>query len=287
MAAAQPTHSREYLMACLAYCLTWELAGTRARGQWQLIACFVAAENRLNQRQRWMLELYEEGPPSAQEERSLRSQIEIYLLQPRDVAYIRAGILSLLPESLRPAAEAHSLMRGLSVQSSEYGKLTSWVFNSNRRRLKMAPASSVALAEREQEFNRFLELPYFVESFQGFWRVAPKRRSNRRTRVLLCLGAVMSQMVRGDDAASCELWAGRLAAMCHLGAQTKHDICRLMRQMHAGSYDVQELAYRLLVDARAIDQQNLQRFITVYAGQLSSYATELLRHLRFAAESSP
>jgi hypothetical protein len=268
----------------MAYCMTWELAGSRASRHWQGIHTFVAAANHLSERQRWTLELYEESPPSAQEERSIRSRIDAYLLQPRDVVYFRTGILNLLPEAMRAAAEIHSFMRGLTIPSNDYGKLKAWVMSWNLRRPQVSQRPVTPLAEREQEFERFLELPYFVESFRRFWRVSPKKRSNRRTRVLVCIGAAMSQMMRVEDSLGFEPWIQRLAVICHFSSQTKHDLCHLMDAMHGASYDVQELAYRLFVDARTIDQRNLERFIKRYNNDLSECASELASRMRFGSE---
>ncbi len=95
--------------------MTWELAGTRAIGALVGISMHLSAgENALGEMQRWTIELYEEGPPTAQEERSIRARIDAYLLQPRDVAYFGSGILKLLPEGLREAAATHSLDAWLS-----------------------------------------------------------------------------------------------------------------------------------------------------------------------------
>ena len=268
----------------MAYCMTWELAGSRARNHWGGIRSFVSGENHLDERQRWTLELYEEGPPSAQEERSIRSRIDAYLVQPRDVLYFRTGILNLLPDVLREAAGVHSFMHGLTAPANGYGKLKSWGVSWSLGRSKVSQVRTLALAEREEEFNRFLELPYFVESFRRFWQVAPKMRSNRRTRVLICIGAAMSQMIRVEDSVGFELWTHRLATISHYGLQTKQDLCRLIDVMNGVSYDLQELAYRLLVDARVIDQQNLERFIKLYSDELSKLAPELASRMRFGGE---
>jgi len=265
----------------MAYCMTWELAGTRATAHWSEIHAFITGENALGELQRWTIELYEEGPPTAQEERSIRARIDAYLLQPRDVAYFGSGILQLLPESLREAAATHSLMHGLAMPSTEFGTLKSWVMGWKTAQYHAPQVRALPLAEREQDFSRFLEQPYFIEGFRQFWRAAPKRRSNRRTRVLVSLGAALSQMVRMDEAADLDLWAERLTASCHFTSQTKDDLRSLIDEMCAISYDVPELAYRLLVDAREIDQQNLHGFIRCYRHQLSALAPELARHMQF------
>tara|TARA_B110000208_G_scaffold66130_1_gene85761 strand:- start:2614 stop:3408 length:795 start_codon:yes stop_codon:yes gene_type:complete len=264
--------------------MTWELAGTRASEHWSGIQAFVSGENALGELQRWAIELYEEGPPTAQEERSIRARIDAYLLQPRDVAYFGSGILKLLPEGLRETAATHSSMHGLAMPSTEFGTLKSWVMGWKTAQYHAPKVRALPLAEREQDFNRFLEQPYFVESFRRFWQVAPKRRTNRRTRVLVCIGAALSQMVRVDEAADLDLWAERLTASCHFTSQTKDDLRSLIDEMCAISYDVPELAYRLLVDAREIDQQNLHGFIRCYRDQLSAMAPELARNMQFGFE---
>ena len=152
MTIARQNNSEEFLIVCMAYCLTWELAGSRARNCWAMIRAFIAGENGLNERQRWTLELYEEGPPSAQEERSIRSRMDAYVAQPRDVVYFRSGILNLLPGTLREAAGGHSFMHGLSMPSSDYGKLKSWVMQWNLGRFKAPEVRAFPLAEREEDF---------------------------------------------------------------------------------------------------------------------------------------
>ena len=265
----------------MAYCMTWELAGSRATDHWSEIRVFISGENALDERQLWAIELYEEGPPTAQEERSIRARIDAYLRQPRDVAYFRSGILNLLPESLRETAGAHSFMHGLAMPSTEYGKLKSWAMSWKVARFKAPEVHVLPLAEREQDFSRFLEQPYFVESFRRFWRVAPKCRSNRRTRVLVSLGAALSQMVRVDETVDFDLWTSRLTVSCHFTTQTENDLRSLIDEMSAISYDVQELAYRLFVDAKEIDQHNLKAFIDRYCDELSALAPELARCMQF------
>jgi hypothetical protein len=281
VSATQPTASEEFLIVSMAYCMTWELTGTRAPNHWSGIHAFLTDANPLSEQQLWVIELYEEGPPTAQEERSIRSRIDAYLLQPRDVAYFRSGILNLLPDQLREAAETHSFMHGLAMPSTEFGTLKSWVMRWKVARFQAPQVRVLPLAEREADFGRFLEQPHFVASFRKFWRVAPKRRSNRRTRVLVCIGAALSQMVRVDETVDFDLWTERLTVSCHFTAQTREDLRSLIDEMSNVSYDVQELAYRLLVDAREIDQRNLQSFIDHYRDELSALAPELARSMQF------
>ena len=261
--------------------MTWELAGARAKDHWSKIHAFLAGGSALSEQQRWGVELYEEGAPTAQEERSIRSRIDAYLLQPRDVAYFRRGILNLLPDQLRGAAEAHSFMYGLAMPSTEFGTLKSWVMRWKVARFQAPQVRVLPLAEREADFGRFLEQPHFVASFRKFWRVAPKCRSNRRTRVLVCIGAALSQMVRVDETVDFDLWTDRLTTSCHFTEQTREDLRSLIDEMLNVSYDVQELAYRLFVDAREIDQRNLQSFINHYGDELSALAPELARSMQF------
>jgi hypothetical protein len=281
VSATQPTASEEFLVVSMAYCMTWELAGTRAQDHWSGIRAFLTSGNALSEQQRWAIELYEEGAPTAQEERSIRSRIDAYLLQPRDVAYFRSGILNLLPDQLREAATGHSFMHGLAMPPPELGLLKSWAMSWKVARFHAPQVHVLPLAEREADFDRFLEQPHFVVSFRKFWRVAPKCRGNRRTRVLVCIGAALSQMVRVDDAVDFDLWTDRLTVACHFTEQTREDLRSLIDEMSNVSYDVQELAYRLFVDAREIDQRNLQSFISQYLDELSALAPELARSMQF------
>lgn len=283
MTVPTKTRSQEYLIACMAYCMTWEMTGARAPDHWELIHDFVAGNFDLSERQQWKVELYEEGPPSAQEERSIISRIDAYLLQPRDVAYFRSGVLNLLPETQRDAAAKHSLMRSLEMPPSDYGTLKAWVMSWKVDRYQAPEVRQLPLASRENEFNRFLGLPNFVEAFRLFWRVEPKRRDNRQTRVLVCLGAALSQMVQVEETVDFQRWTDRLASICHFTPQTARDLQALMEEMSAFSYDVQELSYQLLVDSRDVDKQNFRNFIERYREDLSELAPVLARGLQFEA----
>lgn len=283
MSEEQANADKEFLIVSMAYCMTWELVGSRASEHWAEVRSFVAGANSLAERQRWAVELYEESPPTAQEERSIRARINAYLRQPRDVAYFRTGILNLLPVPLQESAAAHSLMHGLEMPSTEYSNLKSWVMRWKSANYKAPIIRSVALAEREVEFNRFLEQPSFAESFRCFWGTAPKCRDNRRTRVLVSLAAALSQMLQDQEAADFDLWTSRFSVECHFTAQTKQDLRVLLDALSANSYDVEELAYHLLVDANEADHKNVRSFIDRYSDQLSSLAAKFALSMQFRA----
>lgn len=283
MADQNRNHSEEFLIVCMAYCMTWELAGTRAPKHWGLIHALVGEAGRFNERERWVVELYEEGSPSAQEERSILSRIEAYLVQPRDVAYFRAGILNLLPEALREAAISHSMMRSLAMPS-DYGKLKTWVMGWRIARYSRPQVPVLPLAEREADFERFLELPHFVEAFRRHWRAPPKYRNGRQTRTLVCRAAALGQMVQVDESIDFDQWTTHMAEDCHFSEQTRNELMLLTEEMSVFSYEAQELAYRFLIDAREIDQRNIRNFIKRFNRELSDFAQDFVRGMQFDGE---
>ncbi|MFP4167023.1 MAG: hypothetical protein ACLFUF_07665 [Opitutales bacterium] len=278
MEQSLPNNPEAFLVCCLSYCMTWELAGPRAPEHWADLRAYAASEGCLGEGERWAAELYEEGPPSAQEERSILARIESFLTGPCDVDRVRNAVLNLLPEELRTAAKGHSLLSGLKA-SGGYGKFKAWATPRRFFRKRASDVEPAPQANREAEFSRFLEFPHAIHAFRRFWRVDPKKRDNRRTRVLVCLGAALSQMLPFDEAGDLETWMDRFAEICAVTEQTKHDLLSLVREMQSFSYDAHELAYYLLVDARGIDKRNLLRFIQEHKDRLSDFAGELEDYL--------
>ena len=278
MNAPAQAYAETYLIGLLAYCATWEVAGSRAPEHWEGIRHYLEEEAGLEERQRWAAELYEEGPPTAQEERSVQYRIEDGFNGPRDALAFRERVLALVPEALRTTVAGHSLLRHLEAPR-EFGRLKQWLAQwrlagPGRRRFVAQP-----LAEREADFLRFLELPFAVEGFRRFWHQAPKYRNNRQTRVLVCVAAALGQLVGAAESADIREWAARLAAGCAFSDQTRDDIAGLAEEMSAYFYDPEELAYRLVVDAKPIDKQNLREFVRTHRPRLSDSADELMRGL--------
>jgi hypothetical protein len=267
----------------MAYCMTWELVGSRAPKSWDLIHAFVAKEGSFAERERWAMELYEESSPSAQEERSVVSRIESFLLKPRDVAYFRAGILSLLPEALRHAAESHSMMRSFAMPS-DYGKLKTWVMGWRLASYAKPHVTVSPLAEREADFARFLELPFFLQGFRRYWQAKPKYRNSRQTRTLVCRAAILSQIIQADESTDFEQWTLHMAGDCHFSEQTRGELIILTQEMSVFSYEAEELAYRFLIDAREIDQRNIVNFIKRFSGELSEFSKEFMQCMLFDGE---
>ncbi len=268
------------MLTCLAYCLTWELAGPRAASAWGGIREYADADGGLGERSRWMAELYEESPPSAQEERSLMRRLEPMLQTGREVKRLRDELLALLPEAMRESAAGHSLMRPLSVPS-EYNKLKAWLLGKQVSAQRLRIVGETSLAEREVEFERFLEQPFFLEGFRRFWRHPPKFRTNRQTRVLLTLAAALSQMIELEQVADFSMWKKRLAEDCHFTDQTQDDLSYLVEHMADFSYDPQELAYRLFVDAKDADKRNLRGFMEHYSKELSAFCADFRKGMEY------
>ncbi|WP_269526267.1 hypothetical protein [Coraliomargarita parva] len=277
----QDPDTEDFLIAAMAYCLCWELRSTHAHKDWTLLQEWIREESGLSERTRWKLELYEEGPPSAQEERSILSRIEQYLLTPHDVVRYRNDILALLPEFLRETAASHSLMRGFVVPKG-YSRIKSWLAGQRNASQRIAGIRQAPLSEREADFARFLEQPYFLQAFRSYWHASPKLRNNRQTRVLVTFAAALSQMVKvGEEQAAQVNWAKRLATICHFSEQTRGDLDQLVGSMLDHTYDAQELAYRFFIDAREVDKRNMSSFILNYEGELSDFTAEFNRGLLF------
>ncbi len=270
------SESDAVLIASMGYCLTWEITGARANQHWQGIRDYIAGSATLSDMDRWVCELYEESSPTAQEERSILSRIEERLDSPQRAASFRNAILSILPVPLTDAALKHRLMNSLT-SVEDYGRIRSWLIEHKLASFRPTPKYRVPLAEREADFIRFIEHPYFLEGFRRFWHAKPKKRNNKQMRVLLCASAALSQLITCHEASEVREWARRLGLIGSYSEQTQEDVSSLCLEMLDESYDAQELAYRILVDAREVDRRNLEIFCERYADELSDFAQDLVR----------
>ena len=276
------TESDEVLIVKLTYCLTWEIGGARASQYWESIRDYIKTSDLLSEMERWGCELYEEASPSAQEERSVLSRINARLDHPREVIRFRQAILDLLPSSIIEVAAKHRMMNSLSVPEG-YSRLRTWLAEHKLAGLRPEPPAVTPLATREADFLQFIEYPYFLEGFRMFWQQSPKFRNNKETRVLLCVAASLSQMLACDDAAEWQDWSARLGRIGSYTEKTQRDVAELCVAMSGESYDVQELAYRLFVDAQKVDKQNIVTFCQRYSDELNGFADELVRGMQLDA----
>jgi len=273
------TDSDEVLLATMAYCLSWEIGGARASQYWEGIRDYVKTCEGLSETDRWVCELYEESSPTAQEEQSILSRINARLDHPRVVVKYRQVILELLPSSIAEIALKHRLMNSLVVPEG-YGRLRSWLVEHRIDALRPAQPKLAPLAAREGEFLKFIEYPHFLEGFRAYWHQAPKCRNNQQTRVLLCVAASLSQMLAGEDLNDLQEWSARLGRIGSYTEQTQRDVSELSLVMSDESYDAQELAYRLFVDAKEVDRQNIITFCNRYVDELTDFARDLLRGMQ-------
>jgi hypothetical protein len=276
------SESDEFLIATMAYCLSWEISGTRAKQAWSGIREYISMSNDMSDTERWMCELYEESGPTAQEERSIISRLNARIIRPRASLHYQQSILALLPDSFVEVAKKHRLIGSLSF-CEEASSLRRWLAQYKISSLPAANAVPLAsLSAREHGFLEFIEHPYFLEGFRRYWHQHPKFRNNAQMRVLLCVAAAISQMVTCEDIVAIQSWVCRLSQICHYAEQTQQDLTELSFAMLNESYDAQELAYRLFVDARSVDQTNIITFCQRYADELTGFAHELVRGLQLA-----
>ncbi|MFP4070212.1 MAG: hypothetical protein ACOCVJ_03575 [Verrucomicrobiota bacterium] len=269
----------EFLIACMSYCLLWELAGSRISETWDRVRDWSRNEASLSERQRWMVELYEERPPTVQEERSLLARIQASAAQ-RGATGFREGVLELIPSGYRDAAARHSLMAGLTVEQVR-GIRRFWRKSTPRPvSVLKRVGGEVSLADREINFIRFLELPYFLDGFRRFWRQPPKFRSNVQTRVLLTLAAALSQMVPVEESEFLGEWIEPLKTYGYYTQATYQDLGELVAEMRLHTYDAQELAYHLLIDAKDADRAGLVRYLETHREHFSAFADTFLRRLQ-------
>ena len=270
--------SDEFLIACMAYSLSWEIAGSNAFQHWSAIRDYVQHHEGLSERERWTCELYEESSPSAQEERSILARINQRIDHPRRIVNFHKAILKLLPKPLVEAAEKHRLMNSL-VLPVGYGRIRTWLSEHKLARLRPTPGLP-ALAAREAEFGRFIEHPYFIEGFRKFWHHAPENRNCKQTRVLLCMGAALSQMLPGEDAEESAEWSGRLGQVSNFTERTREDVAGLCQMMFDASYDAHELGYLLFADAKEADRDAIEVFCQRYTEELTGFARDLVGGLQ-------
>ena len=273
------SESDDFLVASMAYCLSWEIGGAGVRQHWKAIRDYIEKSESLSEMERWMCELYEESSPTAQEGHSIVARINARLDHPRKVISFRQSILALMPEALAETADKHRLMNSLSVPVG-YSMLRSWLTQSKVAPAISAQSKAASLATREADFLRFIEHPYFLEGFREYWHQAPKFRNNKQMRVLVCIAAALSQMVCCVDASDLRLWSQRLSKIGNYTEQTQKDIADLCLVMMAESYDAEELGYRLYVDASEVDRINFITFCERHANELTDFARDLVRGLQ-------
>jgi hypothetical protein len=267
----------------LAYCLTWEIASVRASQYWLRIRDFIKTCERRTEMDRWVCELYEESSPTAQEERSIVARINAQIDQPRSLESYRQAVLELLPGSLYPMVEKHRLIKALACHGGSRGRFSLWLAERKITALRSSAGNLPPMAEREADFLRFIESPLFVEAYRKFWHQAPKYRNNQQVRVLTCLAASLSQMVRLATVEELQVWIERLGCLGSFSIQTQRDLAELCMDMTTHTYDAQELAYRLLVDAQEVDRRKLIQFCYQYADSLTEFAQELVRGLQLSS----
>lgn len=268
-----------FLSLCTGYCLTWEVAGTRAPEQWGLLRQALRTSDELAEHERWAAELYEERLPTAQEERTLLSRLEQVIHSRRQMEEMKALIQSLLPESLRAAAAKHSLLQALQLPQ-EPSVVQTWLKRSGLHLPATADTPlpwGGCLGEREADFERFLSLPRFEDNFRKYWHSGPKNRSNRETRALVTIGAIFGQSLRIGTPAELEQWTKRLGSGCHYSSQTQIDVLDIAADTAGESYDATELTYRLLADANPQDVTYLKDFIGGHLADMTGFASEMLR----------
>ncbi|MGZ0655233.1 hypothetical protein ACWPKO_13530 [Coraliomargarita sp. W4R53] len=273
--------SDEFLVATMAYCLSWEIAGARASQHWSGIRNYIKENDALTELERWTCELYEETSPTAQEERSIQSRINARVDHPRVVITLRQAILDLLPASLSEVAVKHRLMQSLVVPEG-YGPLRTWLAEHNVAGFRPVQPALAPLAAREAEFLQFIEAPLFLQGFREYWHQESKYRTNKQTRVLLSVAASLSQMLTVDNAADLQQWCTRLARIGSYTDQTQFDVADLSFLMLGESYDAHELGYRLLIDAQPVDRQNIITFCERYADELTGFARDFVNGMKIA-----
>ncbi|WPJ95638.1 hypothetical protein SH580_19655 [Coraliomargarita algicola] len=274
--------SDAFLVAAMAYCLSWEITGARASQHWSGIRDYIKQNSTLTETERWCCELYEESSPTAQEERSIQSRINARIDHPRMVIKLRQSILDILPATIVESARKHRLIQSL-IAPEGYGPLRTWLAERNIAGFRPVPPTLAPLAAREAEFYHFLESPCFLEGYRKYWHQEPKLRNNKQMRVLLSVSAALSQMLTVDSAEELQHWCARLAVIGSYTEQTQLDVVELCSMMSAESYDAHELGYRLLVDAQALDRQNIVTFCERYADELTGFARELVRGMQITA----
>jgi hypothetical protein len=248
------------LSVCLAYCLSWETAGKVVRENWTKLRGIWQSLETLKPEDRRLIELYEESAPTVNEERYLTRRIEklVPTSKPRQV--LATWMLGCLPDDLEKAAARHPLIRD-------------WLSPTQRglpfmllRRPKAPPGQGEEEAlpvesEREEDFAQFLAMPGFEKAFEQYWHRAPKDRTNKLTRALVTIAAILSHFFSPQQFQKGSAVRAYLKGVCHFSDITVDELCEIARQLESHWYQTADLAYRLLVDARLRDRLNIDEMI--------------------------
>ncbi len=248
------------LSVCLAYCLSWEIAGKVLRENWTKLRAVTQQLDMLKAEDRRLIELYEESAPTVNEERYLTHRIEKLVPTSKSRQTLATWMLSCLPDDLEKAAARHPLIRDWLSPSPgglPFRLLRRPKAPSDQAEGEFLPSES----EREEDFAQFLAMPGFEKAFEQYWHRAPKDRANKLTRALVTIGAILSHFFSPQQFKKGSAVRAYLKGVCHFSDITVDELCDIAKQLESHWYQTPDLAYRLLVDARLRDRLNIDEMI--------------------------
>ncbi|MBC2594185.1 hypothetical protein H5P28_07910 [Ruficoccus amylovorans] len=248
------------LSVCLAYCLSWEIAGKMLRENWSRLRAVWQSLDALKPEDRRLIELYEEFAPTVSEERYLTHRIEKLVPTSKSRQTLALWMLSCLPDELEKAAARHPLIRDWlspTERSLPFRLLRRPKAASGQSAEELFPAES----EREEDFAQFLAMPGFEKIFEHYWHQPPKNRTNRLTRALVTVAAILSHFFTPQQFKRGSALRAHLKGVCHFSDATVDELCDIARKLESHWYQTADLAYRLLVDTRPRDRLNIAEMI--------------------------
>ncbi|QYY35425.1 hypothetical protein [Ruficoccus sp. ZRK36] len=249
------------LSLCLAYCLSWETGGKMMRENWTTLREIVQQLDTLKPEDRRLIELYEESAPTVNEERYLTRRIEKLVPTPKARQALGTWILSCLPEDLSVTAARHPLIRDW-LTPGQRGLPFMLLRRSRSVSAQTEEDSLPAESEREEDFAQFLAMPGFEKTFEQYWHRDPKDRTNKLTRALVTIGAILSHFFSAEQFNKGSAVRSYLKGVCHFSDITVDELCDIARQLESHWYQSTDLAYRLLVDARLRDRLNIDEMVS-------------------------
>ncbi|MEM9227368.1 MAG: hypothetical protein AAGA45_05315 [Verrucomicrobiota bacterium] len=256
------------LAFCLSYCISWEVAGKMSRASWKRLRAKVEEADALGDKDRYIIELYEESRPTVSEEMYLTQRIKRLMPDHGARHHLAKGIVECLPESMHEAAEKHALLREWMTQPRKAKGMTFFgkkVASTPPFRSKLhVPEAPLAESEREEDFAQFLAMPGFERAFAHYWHQPPKNRRNREVRGLVTIAAILSHFFRSEQLDEDSPMRQSLIQDCHFSESTVLELHNIVQQLEGNWYQSTDLAYRLMVDTREADRHSIVNVVKLH-----------------------
>lgn len=237
-------------------CLSWELHLPLADALKRLDA--EVGREHFSPCESWALELYEEGRTSFEEGKAV-TRLLADSIQPGEEA---REVLPLVERCLPPGKRSVLRQQPLFTQFRQRMEALSkpWLVRLFQQEALPEKNPSVTV-EREDAFRQFLTLPGFRDAFVRYWHTPPKDRTNRETRILILIAALVRGVGDWHAPDGRERLRQSLMAECHFTEISARDILDVSNTLHIATLNPVFLGQSLAAEAGESDRQNFTHWL--------------------------